>query len=58
MDQTIQEEFEIHNCPDIVLLTYTLCMLVTQLFLTLCNPMEYKSPGSSIHGILKARILE
>ena len=26
--------------------------------LTLCNPMECSSPGSSVHGILQARILE
>ena len=25
---------------------------------TLCNPMECSLPGSSIHGILKARVLE
>ena len=24
----------------------------------LCNPMDYSSPGSSVHGILQARILE
>ena len=33
-------------------------MLVTQLCLTLCNPMNYNPPGSSVHGILQARILE
>ena len=26
--------------------------------LTLCNPMDYSLPGSSVHGILQARILE
>ena len=26
--------------------------------LTLCSPMDYIPPGSSIHGILQARILE
>ena len=26
--------------------------------LTLCNPMHCSSPGSSVHGILQARILE
>ena len=26
--------------------------------LTLCDPMECSSPGSSVHGILQARILE
>ena len=32
--------------------------LVTQLCLTLCNPMDCGPPGSSVHGILQARILE
>ena len=31
---------------------------VTQLCSTLCDPMDYSPPGSSIHGILQARILE
>ena len=31
---------------------------VTQSCLTLCNPMDYNSPGSSVHGILQAKILE
>ena len=26
--------------------------------LTLCNPMDCSLPGSSVHGILQARILE
>ena len=34
------------------------CMLVAQLYPTLCNRMDYSTPGSSIHGILQARILE
>ena len=25
---------------------------------TLCEPMDYSLPGSSVHGILQARILE
>ena len=33
-------------------------VLVTQLCLTLCDPMDYSSMGSSVHGILQARILE
>ena len=33
------------------------CFLVAQLCLTLCNPMDYGPPGSSM-GILQARILE
>ena len=37
---------------------YTLCVLVTQLCLTLCNPMDCSPPGSSVHGISQARMLE
>ena len=32
--------------------------LVTQLHLTLCHPMNCNPPGSSVHGILQARMLE
>ena len=31
---------------------------VAQLCLTLSDPMDYSLPGSSIHGILEARVLE
>ena len=30
---------------------------VTQLCLTICNPMDYSPTGSSVHGIFQARIL-
>ena len=33
-------------------------MLVIQLSLTLCNPLDYSLLDSSVHGILQARILE
>ena len=33
-------------------------VLVAQLCPTLCNPMDCSLPGSSVHGILQARILE
>ena len=33
-------------------------MLVTQSCLTLCDPMDCSPPGSSVHGILQARIVE
>ena len=36
----------------------TVCVLVAQSCLTLCNPMDWSLPGSSVHGILQARILE
>ena len=32
--------------------------LVYQSCLTLCDPMDYSSPGSSVPGILQARILD
>ena len=31
---------------------------VTQLYPTLSDPMDYSLPGSSIHGIFQARVLE
>ena len=33
-------------------------VLVTQSCPTLCNPMDCSPPGSSVHGVLQARILE
>ena len=43
--------------------TFSLCscfflFLVAQSCLTLCNPMDCSSLGSSVHEILQARILE
>ena len=32
--------------------------LAAQLCSTLCGPMDYSPPGSSVHGIFQARILE
>ena len=33
-------------------------MKVIQLCPTLCNPMDCSLPGSSVHGILQARVLK
>ena len=33
-------------------------MLVSQSCPALCDPMDYSLPGSSVQGILQARILE
>ena len=42
--------------------TYMSCACVhaksLQSYLTLCDPMNYSPPGSSVHGILQARRLE
>ena len=40
------------------LFLYAVLCLVAQSCTTLCNPMDCSPPGSSIHGILQARILE
>ena len=37
---------------------YVCCYSVTKLCLTLCDPMYYSTPGSSVHGISQVRILE
>ena len=37
---------------------WPVCMLIAQLCQTLCDPMDYNLPGSSIHGILQVRIIE
>ena len=34
------------------------CWLVTKSCLTLSNPMDCSLPGSSVHGIFQARVLE
>ena len=36
----------------------SLNMLITQLCLILCDPVDHSPAGSSVHGILQARILE
>ena len=35
-----------------------MCVYVNRSCLTLCDPVDCSSPGSSVHGILHARILE
>ena len=40
-----------------VCVSVSVCLLVTQLCPTLCDPMDSSLPGSSVHGILQARIL-
>ena len=42
-----------------IYIVFTLCCcLAAKLCPTLCDPMDCSPPGSSIHGILQARILE
>ena len=42
----------------IVLDTISVCVLVSQSCLTLCDPMDCSPSGSSVHGILQAITLE
>ena len=43
---------------DALLSGLCVCVCVSSVVSTLCDPMDYSLPGSSVHGILKARILE
>ena len=49
-----------HTCLGHLAPVISLCMhtKLLQLCLTLCNPMDYSPPGSSVHCILQERILE
>ena len=41
-----------------LLSTMFVCAQSLQSCLTLCEPMDYSPPGSSVHGILQTQILE
>ena len=43
---------------DFIAVQLAVLRLVAQLCLTLCDTMDCSPPGSSVHGILQARILE
>ena len=43
---------------DLVMLSYVQVCLAAQSCSTLCDPMDCSSPGSSVHGILQAKILK
>ena len=51
-------------CPDVIvnvtlfILQKKVQVLVAQSCPAVCNPMDYSPPGSSVHGILQARILQ
>ena len=49
-----------HYCEYLRVLVHLILITcsVSQSRLTLCDPLDCSPPGSSVHGILKARILE
>ena len=49
---------DLPNCPYLKRPLKRVKVLVAQLCLTLCDTMDCSPPGSSVHGILQARILE
>ena len=53
-----QQGGEKENKPLIVSTLLRVCAMSLQSCPTLCDPMNYSLPGSSVHGILQARILE
>ena len=60
MDTSERLHFHFHKGSTLSTLSNLACVcaLVTQSCLTLCDPMDCNPPGSSVHGILQARILE
>ena len=50
--------FSLHLSSFYFFIFWQCVWLVAQSCPTLCNPMECSPPGSSVHGILQARILE
>ena len=61
----VNEKSEDQTSCSLLLLTpfgrdtiYVCAHSVTQLCPTLCDPMDYSTPGCCLHGILQARILE
>ena len=54
---TLRKPLHFKDCVDL-LVKWIVKVTVAQPCLTLCNPMDCSLPGSSVHGILQARILE
>ena len=54
----IAKNIYIYVCVCIYVYMYICVCFVAQSWLTLCDPMDCSMPGSSVHGILQARILE
>ena len=64
-EEVMREIVELVLCRNFKVTTHlaqlplgNVCVLVTQLCPALCDPTDCGLPGSSVHGILQARILE
>ena len=58
LDPLSKQVFPILYVAKIDLVNKLITLFDTQSCLTLCDPMGYSQPGSSVHGILQAGILE
>ena len=58
LDPLSEQVFPILYVAKIDLVNKLITLFDTQSCLTLCDPMGCSQPGSSVHGILQARILE
>ena len=45
-------------CVCVCVCVHTHAHVCIQLYLSLCDPMDCSPPGSSVHGIFQARVLE
>ena len=53
------KDLERHNYDLLQLTVFVcVCVLVAHSYLILCDSMDFSPPGSSVHGILRTRILE
>ena len=51
--------FSLNICPGVGLMDHNVTLCVqAQSYPTLCDPMDCSPPGSSVHGVPQARILE
>ena len=55
---TLSNSFSCTREMKCVCVCVCVCVLVVQSYSTLCESIDYNLPGSSVHGILQARILE
>ena len=55
---TVSEDIAVCVCVCVCVVWACACAQSLQPYSILCDPMDYSPPGSSVHGILQARILK